>query len=131
MGDKDVDNDGQISRAEMIRLVMEPSSLALLQDLNINVLFLVQLSRVLFPYDSSVVTYDELLHLLLSCRGDTGATVSTLAGGFTYVTKEFSVILKDFEQLKADIKRDFRRILNAPNKRVSGASDVSKDALAP
>ena len=98
-----LDRNGEISRLELIDLVQEPKSMILLQELNVNVLFLIQLSRVLFPHENSSVTYDELLHLLLACRGDTPATVSALAGGFTYVAKEFAVILQDIEKFKKDM----------------------------
>merc|ERR1719247_2854000 len=68
--EQDKDGDGNMSRAELMAMVTAPDSLNLMHDLNINVLFFIQLSRVLFPADDMTVSYDELLHLLLACRCD-------------------------------------------------------------
>merc|ERR1712183_477571 len=40
--EQDTDNDGKISRSELIKVMTVPGSLSLMQDLNINVLFLIQ-----------------------------------------------------------------------------------------
>jgi len=109
--EEDGDGDGSISRSELVTLVQDPKAMVLMQDLNINILFLVELSCILFPHESSAVTFDEFLHLLLACRGDTPATVSALAGGFTYVAKEFRVVLHDMKEAKATTNSEFASVL--------------------
>merc|ERR1719161_2733770 len=82
------DGDGKITQTELIQILHDPESKALLRSLNINRLFLMEMQKLMFPTKESAVSFKPLTEMLLMCRGDNNATVETLAGGISYLVSE-------------------------------------------
>jgi hypothetical protein len=80
--------DGKISQIELMSVMNNPNSLALINKLNINRLFFLELAKMMFANPDSQVAIKNVLDLLILCRGDNQATVQTLAGGFGFLFAE-------------------------------------------
>jgi hypothetical protein len=79
------DGDGKITQTELIQILHDPESKALLRSLNINRLFLMEMQKLMFPTKESAVSFKPLTEIILNCRGDNNATVDTVAGGLSYI----------------------------------------------
>merc|ERR1719353_2137908 len=71
--------DGRLTHAELLKVMENPNSKAVLKKLNINRLFLMELQKMLFPRKGSQASIKTILELMILCRGDNPATVETLA----------------------------------------------------
>merc|ERR1712046_224841 len=83
--DRNGNNDGRISQPELMNAMCHDHTKAVLSKLNINYLSLIQLQKVMFPTPESTVPVKAVLDLMVMCRGNCGASVQTLAGGFCFV----------------------------------------------
>jgi len=80
--------NGLISHEELMAVMTNPQSIALLERLKINQLFLFELQKMMYPSPNSQVSIKRIVQLLLLCRGDCPATVETLASGICFVVNE-------------------------------------------
>jgi hypothetical protein len=80
--------NGLISQEELMAVMTNPQSIALLERLKINQLFLFELQKMMYPSPNSQVSIKRIVQLLLLCRGDCPATVETLASGICFVVNE-------------------------------------------
>lgn len=86
---REVATDGLIGRHELQKIMHE--SKGVLKKMGINELFLFQMEEMLYADETGrSIPIKAALDLLLMCRSDNAATVETLAGGFGYLTREFS-----------------------------------------
>jgi hypothetical protein len=79
------DGDGQLSQAELADALASHQATKLLADLNINFMFFKEMQRSMFPTPTSTASFEDVLQMMLMCRGDCTATVQALAGGFSFV----------------------------------------------
>jgi hypothetical protein len=80
------DGKGNISKHGLMEVMEDPQSKAVLQSLNVDRLFLLQLQAMLFPTPEAQVSIKGVLELMLMCRGDSITTVQTLASGLLYLS---------------------------------------------
>lgn len=71
--------DGMITKDELDKVMNDSTSREVLQQLNVDRLFSLQLQQVLFPKDDSEVPIKGIMELMLMCRGDLSVTVKHLA----------------------------------------------------
>jgi hypothetical protein len=83
------DGDGRINQSELNEILSDPATKALLRNLNINRLFLLEMQKLMFPTKDTAVAFLPLTEIILQCRGNNQATVDTVAGGLTFLTGEF------------------------------------------
>lgn len=77
---KQFDNgDGMITRQELMSVMRDPQSKAVLRGLNVDQLFLLELQSMLFPKPDSTVAIKGIMELMLLCRGDLPVTVQHIA----------------------------------------------------
>merc|ERR1719160_85468 len=77
---KKFDNgDGMISSQELMHVMKDPQSKAVLRGLNVDRLFLLELQSMLFPRPDSQVSIKGIMELMLMCRGDLPVTVQHIA----------------------------------------------------
>jgi voltage-gated sodium channel len=73
------DGDGLISRSELMKVMKDPQSKAVLRGLNVDILFVLELQSMLFPKPDSRVSFRAIMELMLMCRGDLPVTVQHMA----------------------------------------------------
>merc|ERR1712039_162350 len=78
------DGDGMIAKEELERVMNEPDSRQVLDSLNVDRVFLVALQKMLYIGDRHEVPIRTVMELMLSCRGDSPATVHTIASSITF-----------------------------------------------
>jgi len=104
--------DGKISQEELLQVMSNPSSKAVLKKLNINRLFLLELQKMMFTKPGQQVSIKSALTLMVMCRGDNPTTVEAMAGGLLSVVREISDVKnsleKDMKSLEAHIRRDIK-----------------------
>jgi len=104
--------DGKISQQELLKVMHNPKSKALLKKLNINRLFLLELQKMMFTKPGQQVSIKACLELMVMCRGDNATTVESLAGGLLAVIGEVTtlrqVLEKDTKNLDTDNTFDQR-----------------------
>ena len=77
---KKYDNgDGMLTRKELNAVLTTTQSKAILQNLQIDRLFLLELQSMLFVNPDAQVSIQAIMQLMLSCRGDLPVTVLHLA----------------------------------------------------
>jgi hypothetical protein len=77
---KKFDNgDGMISRDELMTVMKDPQSKAVLRGLNVDRLFLLELQSMLYARPDSQVSIKGIMELMLMCRGDLPVTVKHIA----------------------------------------------------
>merc|ERR1719506_2424080 len=125
--------DGRLTHAELLKVMENPNSKAVLKKLNINRLFLMELQKMLFPRKSSQASIKTILELMILCRGDNPATVETLAGGFCFLN---SVIhdadvrsRADFRSLKANVDGLSRDVAILPSRHEAAISSPFNAAM--
>merc|ERR1712232_1358654 len=74
------DADGKISHEELMQVMSDDKSKAVLKKLGINIFFLYELQKILYTqHPNAKVPIDKVLELMLVCRGDQNVTVDTIA----------------------------------------------------
>lgn len=81
-------DDGLIEQTELFKVMVSRDSKRVLKKLNINFPYLLELQKMMFPKKTSKASIKAVLQLMVMCRGDNNATVSTLAGGFCFLARE-------------------------------------------
>merc|ERR1712187_196364 len=71
--------DTMVTCSEFMNIVREPDTMAVLKELNINRLFLCELQRSMFKEPEQQVSITAVLELILACRGDSHASIVSLA----------------------------------------------------
>jgi hypothetical protein len=81
-----------VSHEEFLTVLQDESNREALKELNINLLYMLQLTHLLFPHADSQASFEDVVALILTCRGQETATVDGLAGGFCYIAHELVTI---------------------------------------
>jgi len=87
------DGEGNISQAELLQVMSHAKCTAVLEHLNINRAFLLQMQNLMFPTPQAKVSIKAILELMIMCRGEETATVQTLAGGLCFVEQQLSSVM--------------------------------------
>jgi len=108
--------NGKVNQDQLLEVMNEPFSKALLKKLNINRLFLLQLQKVMFVRHDSLVTIKSVLELMVMCRGDNATTVESLSGGLLSVIREISelkqMMSSEIHSMRDHIERDLTDMLD-------------------
>jgi hypothetical protein len=99
------DGDGKISQDELSGIINSPKSKALLRRLNINHAFLVELQRGLYKKPGQSVSIQDILELMVQCRGENVSTVETMSGALVRVITELSNVKMILETDLAKLER--------------------------
>lgn len=101
------DGDGKISQSELMTVMNNPTSIQLINKLNINRLFFLQLAKMMLSKPGTEVSISDVLDLMIMCRGDNNATVQSLAGGFGFMFAQLievrNQMLESIENIKAPV----------------------------
>jgi len=108
------DGDGKISQEEMKGIMHAPKSKALFKRLKVNHAFLVELLSGLYKRPGSSVPIQEILELMVQCRGENAATVETMSGALVRIINELSsvktVIEKDIASMETRLAMSVNRL---------------------
>jgi len=106
--------DGKISQAELAAVMQDKHSKALMKKLRVNHSFLVEISKELFDHGASQVPINDVLNLMVMCRGDNVSTVESMSGALVRIIKEVSQVKSmlevDLHQVEQHIERDINRL---------------------
>jgi len=80
------DGDGMISKEEFDEIMSLPASIELLEDLNVDRVFMLALQKMLYTKSTTEIPIKGIMELMLTCRADTPATVHTIANSLSYLT---------------------------------------------
>lgn len=89
----DKNGDGLISKDELATVMSNPSSVRVLQSLNIDKLFLLELQSILFAHHGAKIPIKGVMELMLLCRGDLPTTVQHTATAQAFL----STLIANFE----------------------------------
>jgi hypothetical protein len=119
--------DGKISQEELLQVMSNPNSKALLKKLNINRLFLLELQKMMFTKPGQQVSIKSALTLMVMCRGDNPTTVEAMAGGLLSVVREISDVKnsleKNMKSLEAHMRRDIKGSIADMPKEMTATSE--------
>lgn len=90
--------DGKISKDQLKEVMSEKSSRELLDHLNIDTVFMLALQKMLYTKHDTLIPIKGVMELMLTCRGDTPATVHTIANCLSYLSSRLDKLdlhLKD------------------------------------
>merc|ERR1719399_2722229 len=99
------DGDGMISKAELMKVMKDPQSKAVLKGLNVDILFLLELQSMLFPKPDSRVSFRAIMELMLMCRGDLPVTVQHMASNQ-------AAVMRMIGALEAHLMRAIKQCVN-------------------
>lgn len=86
-------DDGLVSHDELMKLMSNTKSKALMKKLNINTFLLYELQKMLYgSFHGKDVPVKDVLELMLLCRGDEPVTVDAVARGFNFVCQDLHEI---------------------------------------
>lgn len=91
------DGDGMISKAELGNVMSTPRSKVVLDRLNVDRAFLLAQGQMLFKHAETQIPIHSIMELMLSCRGDSPATVHTVGTSLSYMTETLNVTLTRLE----------------------------------
>lgn len=98
------DGDGKINQQELITVMKDPRSKAVLRKLNINRAFVLELQKMMFTHHGQRVPIKAVLQIMVMCQGANIATVESVSGGILTIIHELSAIKRhleiDFEKLQ-------------------------------
>merc|ERR1711865_1054500 len=95
MGD---DGDGMISKTELDKVMNTPHSMVVLDRLNVDRAFLLAQGQMLFKHSETQIPIEAIMELMLSCRGESPATVHTVGTSLSYMTDHLNVTLTRLEE---------------------------------
>ena len=108
------DGDGKISQEELQAVLYAPKSKALCRRLKINHAFLAELLGGLYQKPGTQVPIQDILELMVQCRGENVSTVETMSGALVRIISEIGsvkIILEaDIVKLEARLVRDIREL---------------------
>lgn len=84
----DTDGDQQISKAEFDKLLTNPDATTLLEQVNVDVMGLVELSDFIFCSAMDSLKFEDFFKLLLKLRGSNTATVKDIVEMRKFIVKE-------------------------------------------
>jgi len=91
------DGDGLVNHKEFWHILMHKDSRDALSKLNINLMFLLQMQKLFYPEANSRISFEQVMGMMMMCRGDQPASVGALAGGFSYVAREVAIVRQDLK----------------------------------
>lgn len=94
----DDDGNNMVSRTELQHVMGDAQSLATLQSLDVDVLYLLELQNMMFPHEDSQIPMKAVMELILMCRGHLPTTVKHMAHWQALTRWTFSAILNQHEQ---------------------------------
>merc|ERR1712232_1071453 len=77
----DDDGDGMVSKSELERVIRNPKSIAVFRSLDVNVPYLMELQKMLYPKKDARVPMKAIMELMLMCRGSLATTVKHMTSG--------------------------------------------------
>jgi len=108
------DGDGKISEDELLGLIHSPKSKALFRRLKINHAFLVQLLSGLYRRPGISVPIQEILELMVQCRGENVSTVETMSGALVRIIRELgsvkTIIETDISKMENRLSQNIKEI---------------------
>jgi len=90
--------DGKISQEELLKIMKNPHSKALMRKLNINAAFLAELQKMMFTKPGQQVSIKQVLNLMIMCRGDNATTVESMSGAILSIITEIVEVRKILER---------------------------------
>lgn len=109
---KKYDNgDGQITQEELLVVMNEPKSRAVLKKLNINRAFVLELQKMMFTHVGQRVPIKAVLQLMVMCQGWNTATVESVSGGILAIIHELSALRRQLERDLEMIQKGEKLIL--------------------
>jgi hypothetical protein len=86
--EQDKDSDARFSQAELTEMIQGPSSRNALENMQINIVFMMHLVHTLLPTPDSTASMEDVINALMACRSNQTATVATCAGGFNSLSRQ-------------------------------------------
>merc|ERR1711862_359169 len=74
----DEDGSGDISKDELMGVLRDPDALEVLDELQVDVRYLLELQEMLYTEEDSVLTIPQIIHLILESRGERIVTIQDL-----------------------------------------------------
>merc|ERR1711966_370631 len=81
----DDDDDGQINMAEMLHLLHDPEAVTVFHDLEVDVRYVRDLQSMLYEDTDTQQPIEDIMKLILNCRGGRPATVRDLVDALTFI----------------------------------------------
>jgi len=108
---KSLDTDGSftISREELRSVCQDPDALKVLGDLEVDVMYLLDLQAMLYRRPDSTLSVKAIMDLILNLRGDRQATVKDVIDANTFV--RFTVV-QQIVELQEHIESLFSQLAN-------------------
>jgi voltage-gated sodium channel len=108
--------DGKISQQELMHVMNNSNSKALMKKLNINRSFLMEVQKVMYVKPGTQVPNKNILLLMFMCRGDNPTTVEAMSGGMLSIIHELyhikRILEKDIVQLETTTERMEKDIMD-------------------
>lgn len=111
----DVDNNGLISKTELLSLLESPDAAMVLHDAGVDMVGLLDISDLVFQSDTlgnefdKELTFDEFMELLLALRGENTATVKDIVDFKKVMNTHFTAVSNNLAQMEARISRASKR----------------------
>jgi len=123
------DGDGKISKQELMGLVHAPKSKALFRRLKVNHAFLVELLTELYRKPGMQIPIQDVLELMVQCRGENVSTVETMSGALVRIINELgsvkNILEKDLGKLEKHLERDIAAMMT-PHVSPVGNGDMTR-----
>jgi len=103
----DIDGNGMISLEELQHVMNDPHALGVLRSLEVDVQYLRELQRLLFPRPDTLVSIESIMDLMLMCRGDLVTTVKHMASGQAFTR---FLLSSEIQSLEERVLKGFREL---------------------
>merc|ERR1712118_506163 len=123
-----------------MKVMNDKDSRKVLSSLNVDRLFLLELMQNQYTKPDSTMTIKAIMEMMIECRGDNVLTVSSFAGGLSYISREIQLVQETLRKEIAltygilDSQRGFSRKRSGAGPQASAPSrsgPPTQYALAP
>lgn len=93
-----------LTQREFVKLVQQPNAARILQEVGVDVVGLFDFVGVIFPSIDATLTFQDLMEVVLSLRGNNTATVKDLVDLRKCVLAEIGRFNASMEEIKGSLK---------------------------
>lgn len=106
----DADNSGQLSKAEVQSVIHDPGAIAIMNDIQVDTQYLLDISEMLFTSEDSTLPISIFMNIVLTLRGKRPPTMNDIAKGHNLSMWAMETQLTHHREL---MKKALREILDA------------------
>jgi len=122
----DNDGNGEISKDELLGLLIDPGAVAILNDLEVDIPHLLDVQDMIYETPDAVLSIAQIMNMILEFRGDRTTTMHDLIKGYTFIRWSMGV---GFEEQTNTLKDHVEHLVGGLSQQVQSLTANQKNRL--